>query len=254
MSISEILNKISSGEIAKDKITIIEGWDLRDIGWHFENKGMFQAEELFELVGFPTQLGFPVQPGDFSQEFEFLKEKPKNVSLEGYFFPDTYEIKKGESLENIITMMLKNFDKKFTKELKEKIETQDKTLHEVLTMASLLEKEVKNYEERQIAAGILWKRLKNGWPLQVDATVNYVTGKRSIELTKDDLKTDSLYNTYKYYGLSPGPICNPGIDSIKASIFYKQSDFWYYLTKPDGKTEFSRTLEEHNIKRARYLK
>ena len=262
MSISKILEKLNSGETIKDKITIIEGWDLRDIGWYFENRGMFQAEELFEIVGFPANdysknQDLPL-PKDFSQQFKFLKEirqlADKNVSLEGYLFPDTYEVKKGESLESIIKKMLKNFDQKVTEELKEEIKAQNKSLYQVLIMASLLEKEVKSCQDRQIAAGILWKRLEAGWPLQVDATISYIVGKGSLNLTKKDLKIDSPYNTYKYYGLPLGPICNPGLESIKAAINYEQSDFWYYLTTPDGKTEFSKTLEEHNIKRFKYLK
>ena len=199
-------------------------------------------------------VGYNSSPSqDFSQDFEFLKEKPENASLEGYLFPDTYEIKKGESLENVIRKMLDNFDKKITNDLREEIKTQNRTLYQVLTMASLLEREVKSYEHRQIAAGILWKRLRNGWPLHVDATLVYITGKGSEELTKDDLEIDSPYNTYKYYGLPAGPICNPGIDSIKAAVDYKESDYWFYLTTPSGQTEFSKTLNEHNIKRFEYL-
>lgn len=250
MSTSEILDKISSGEIAKEKITIIEGWTLKDIGWYFEEIGLVNSsDEFFEIVGYDSP-----NPRDFSQNFEFLKEKAENVSLEGYLFPDTYEIKKGEGLESVVKKMLENFDNKFTETLQEEIKKQDRTLYQVLTMASLLEKEVKSYTERQIAAGILWKRLRNWWPLQVDATLTYLTGKGSDELTKEDLEIDSPYNTYKYYGLPIGPICNPGIESIKAAIYYKESDFWFYLTTADGKTEFSKTLEEHNVKRFNYLK
>ena len=248
MSISEILEKINSGEIAKESITIIEGWNLKDIGKFLEKIELYNSDEFFEMVGYNSS---PSQ--DFSQDFEFLKEKPENASLEGYLFPDTYEIKKGESLENVIRKMLDNFDKKITNDLREEIKTQNRTLYQVLTMASLLEREVKSYEHRQIAAGILWKRLRNGWPLHVDATLVYITGKGSEELTKDDLEIDSPYNTYKYYGLPAGPICNPGIDSIKAAVDYKESDYWFYLTTPSGQTEFSKTLNEHNIKRFEYL-
>ena len=121
-------------------------------------------------------------------------------------------------------------------------------------MASILEKEVKTYEDRQIVAGILLKRLKTGWPLQVDAALTYLTGKESLDLTKDDLKIDSPYNTYKYYGLPRGPICSPGLSSIKAAIYYKENSYWFYLTTDDGETIFSKTLEEHNINRFKYLK
>jgi UPF0755 protein len=133
------------------------------------------------------------------------------------------------------------------------ISKQGKDLEEIVIMASMLEKEVINYEDKQIVAGILWKRLRAGMPLQVDATVAYAAGK-SGSITSDDKKTDSLYNTYLYRGLPAGPICNPGLESIKAAIYSVSSQYWYYLSAPDGRTIFSMTLDEHNIARAKYLK
>jgi len=258
MNTPQILSKLTQGDTIKEKITIIEGWNLRDIGWYFENKGMFQAEELFEVAGFPavdySRAADLPQPRDFSDEFEFLKEKPEKVSLEGYLFPDTYEIVPEIEIGEIVRKMLQNFDEKITSELREEITSQGRTLFEVIIMASILEKEVKTYEDRQITAGILWKRLRLGWPLQVDATLTYLTGKESLNLTKEDLKIDSPYNTYKYYGLPIGPICNPGLESIRAAVYYKDSPHWYYLTTPEGETIFSETLEEHNIARFKYLK
>jgi len=94
----------------------------------------------------------------------------------------------------------------------------------------------------------------DGWKLQVDASLNYLTGKDSFNLTKDDLEMDSPYNTYKYYGLPPGPICNPGLESIEAVLDRQETDYWYYLTTPDGQTIFSQTLDEHNANKAKYLK
>ncbi len=258
MNIPEIINKLSTGDTVKEEITIIEGWTLRDIAWYFENKGMFAAEELFEVAGFPAidyskTFELP-QPRDFSDEFEFLREKSEKVGLEGYLFPDTYEITPEATIEDVLRKMLQNFDEKITPELREEIERKGKTLFEVITMASILEKEVKTNEDRQITAGILWKRLRMGWPLQADATLTYLTGKGSLNLTKDDLKIDSPYNTYKYYGLPLGPICNPGLESIGAVIYYEENSYWFYLTTPEGETIFSETLEEHNIARFNYLK
>jgi len=223
-TIPEIVHKFVSGDIIKEKITIIEGWNLRDIGWYFLNKGMFQVEELYELKNW-----------------------------EGYLFPDTYEIKKGDTLEEIIKKMLDNFNKKLTAELKEEIENQGKTISEIVIMASLLEKEIKTTTDKEIVSGILWKRLKNNIPLQVDATITYITGKRTSKIPKEDLEIDSPYNTYKYKGLPFGPICNPGMESILAAIYPFGSDFWYYLSTPE-KTIFSKTLEEHNLAKQKYLK
>ncbi len=224
MKISEIVFKIASGDVVKEKITIIEGWNLRDIGWYFENKGMFQAEELYE-----------------------------RTELEGYLFPDTYEIRRGISLDEIVQKMIDNFNVKLTADLRTEIKEQGRTAPEIITMASLLEKEVKTREDKKTVAGILWKRMEIGMPLQVDATVTYITQKQSIRVSKEDTKVDSPYNTYKYQGLPAGPICNPGLDSIEAAIYPEETLYWYYLSASDGETIFSKTLEEHNIAKAKYL-
>jgi len=147
MSTATIAKKIISGDTAKEILTIPEGWNLRDIGWYFENKGMFMAEEVFELAGFPLIDYFQIKDlptrNDFSDEFDFLKDKSKNVSLEGYLFPDTYYVERAEELENIVRKMLDNFDKKLIADFREEIQNQNKTIYEIIIMASLLEKEVK---------------------------------------------------------------------------------------------------------------
>lgn len=278
MAISQIVGKMAKGDVITEKITIIEGWNLRDIGWNLENRGLYQAEELFELIGFPlidysTKSGEMSLPQDFSSEFAFLQDKPKNVGLEGYLFPDTYYLRKQEisnsrQLQDLVTDILNNFDKKLTADLKEEVKRQGKTIFEIITMASMIEKEVSKYEDREIVSGILWKRLKADMPLQVDATLNYIipmvessrildeirTGKKTVEISLADTKIDSPYNTYKYEGLPLGPISNPGLESIKAAIYPKDSDYWYYLSTPEGETIFSKTLEEHNRAKAKYLK
>lgn len=258
MGISTIAQKISSGDVISQTITIVEGWNVRDIGWYLENKGLFMAEELFELVGFPAadysqQTEFPF-PKDFSSEFEFLRDKPKSVGLEGYLFPDTYQLEYGAGVEQAVKMMLANFDRKVSKDLREEIKRQGKSLYEIITMASLIEKEVHGARDRKIVSGILWKRLKAGMPLQVDATISYITGRKTTKISKEETQIDSPYNTYRYAGLPLGPIANPGLESIMAAIYPEESNFWYYLSAPDGKTIFSRTLEEHNRAKAKYLK
>lgn len=230
MTIAEIAKKIISGEVVKEKITIIEGWNLKDIGFYFERRGMFQAEELYDE----------------------MKE------LEGYLFPDTYEIRKGESLEEIVKKMRDNFEKKLTPDLRREIGRQGKTISEIVTMASLIEKEVRNTKEqpnaKELVSGILWKRLKNNMPLQVDATINYITGKKTTKISIEETQIDSPYNTYKYLGLPKGPISNPGLESILAAVYPKSSEYWYYLSIPEGKTIFSETLEEHNLAKSKYLR
>lgn len=258
MNIPEIAEKLVSGKVLKKEITIIEGWNVRDIGWYFENQGISQAEEFFELVGFPATdyrkpTDFP-NPKDFSGDFDFLKDKVRNIGLEGYLFPDTYQIKKGENLEAIIKKILKNFNTKLTPVLREEIKKEKKTIFEIVTMASLLEKEVRTLEDKKLVSGILWKRLKAGMPLQVDATITYLTQKKTTKISIEETKIDSPYNTYKYPGLPLGPISNPGLESIIAAIYPQESNYWYYLSIPDGTTIFSKNLKEHNIAKAKYLK
>jgi UPF0755 protein len=251
MNMPQIAEKLFQGEVLKEKITIIEGWNLADIGRYFEDKGMFQAEEVRQAAG-----------RDFSEDFDFLGDKPAGASLEGYLFPDTYEIRKGESLEDIVERMLNNFGRKLDADLREEIEKQGKSIHEIIIMASLIEKEVRTPADKRLVSGILWKRLAINMPLQVDATIAYVLGfaagsrdfdemRKEIALKKD---IDSPYNTYKYPGLPLGPIANPGLESIKASIYPEDSGYWYYLSTADGQTFFSETLADHNVKKAEYLR
>ena len=185
---------------------------------------------------------------------------PKNLSLEGYLFPDTYYFRKEEGgdgkegIKNFVKLMLTNFDKKLTPALRTEIERQKKSIFEIVTTSSLIEKEVRTFDDKKIVSGILRKRLKTGIPLQIDATIVFITGKKTTEISIEETKIDSPYNTYKYKGLPLGPIANPGIESIIAALYPESSEYWYYLSAPDGKTIFSRTLEEHNIAKFKYLK
>jgi len=216
MNVPEILEKIVSGDRIKKIITIIEGWDLKDIEEYLKGEGIVISRSL----------------------------APK---LEGYLFPDTYEIYPEDGIKEIIEMMLFNFDKKIRAEYQVKLNS------ETIIMASLIEKEVPTFEDKKIVSGILWKRLEVGMPLQVDATVNYITGKKSTEILQEELEIDSPYNTYKYKGLPPGSICNPGLESILAAMDPVETEYWFYLSTPEGETIFSKTLKEHNIAKAKYL-
>ena len=247
MTIPEIAEKFALGNVVKETITIIEGWNLNDVAEYMEGKG-FEKNQFLEI----TQK-------DFSGEFSFLKDKPKDLSLEGYLFPDTYYINKQrtmnkEQLEELISKMLENFDNKLTPEMREEINRQGKAIFEIVTMASMIEKEVKTLGDKKMVSGILWKRLENNITLQVDSTISYLTDKKSADISVEETKIDSPYNTYKYKGLPLGPICNPGLESISASIYPEESAYWYYLSTQEGETIFSKTLEEHNIAKEKYLK
>jgi len=271
MNIPEIAEKIISGNVLKKTITIIEGWNLRSVGWYFENQGMFMAEEFFEIAGFPqtdysSAKDLPL-PMDFSQGFDFLKDKPKDVGLEGYLFPDTYYISEpcttlgtGQAIDNkqeiesIIRKMLTNFGEKLNSELRQEIAAQGKTIFEIITTASLIEREVRTIEDKKTVAGVLYNRLEIGMPLQVDATIAYILGKESEKIFLEELKIDSRFNTYKYKGLPLGPISNPGLESILAAIYPEENEYFYYLSTPAGETIFNKTLSGHNRDKAKYLK
>lgn len=218
MTVFEILEKVSS-ETGRTKklITIIEGWTIKDIE-------------------------------------SYLDMGSIDASLEGYLFPDTYEIFPDESFEDIIKKMQNNFDNKLTPSLEEEIGAQNKTIEEIIIMASILEKEVQSLDDKKIVSGILWKRLENNMLLQVDATIVYLTGKKSTAITKEELAIDSKYNTYKYKGLPPGPISNPGLDSIIAAVYPINTKYWFYLSAKAGETIFSSTYQEHLLAREEYLK
>ncbi len=256
LSVKEIAEIIIEGKTEQERITIVEGWNLIDIARYFEARDIATEQELYEVVGFP-RVDYSLepqkpQPKEFEQ-YAFLQEKPENISLEGYLFPDTYFIGPDKPIEEIISIFLKNFERRISPDITKEIQRQNKTLFEVLTMASLIEKEVRTQEDMEMVSGILWKRLEIGMPLQVDATITYLTGKKSTRVSIAETRIDSPYNAYKYRGLPIGPICNPGIASIKAALNPKESPYLYYLSTPEGETLYSRTLEEHNIKKAEHL-
>lgn len=237
-------------------ITIPEGWDLRDIGSYVAANNITAAASLWNVTGEPAKdyrkTNARDLPPDFSWEFDFLADKPNMVGLEGYLYPDTYRIYRDASARDIITKALKNFGTKLTPDIRAEIKSQGKTVFAVVTAASLVEKEVSSESDRKMVADILWRRIAAGIPLQIDASVNYITGKRETP-TADDLAANSPFNTYKFPGLPLGPIGNPSIEAIRAVLFPEQNPYWYYLSTPDGKTIFSKTLEEHAQAKARYL-
>lgn len=241
MTIPQIAEKFFLGKIEKIKITFPEGSNLKEIQQKLEKFGLIKKDlSLFKIK-------------DFRDKFPFLKDAPQEANLEGFLFPDTYEFLYQNSEKEILEKMLKNFGKK-TNHLKKVIQRKRKSLYEIVIMASLIEKEVQDFEDKKLVSGILWKRLENQMPLQVDATITFITGKKTVKIPKEDLEIDSPYNTYKYLGLPLGPISNPGLESILAAIYPKESEFWYYLSTPEGKTIFSKTLKEHNLAKAKYLK
>jgi len=187
------------------------------------------------------------------------------TNYEGELFPDTYLLPKQASASAVFNLLFNNFQKKFDKQMEETLLKSDLTKKEALILASLVERETKNDQDRSIVAGILIKRLKKDWSLQVDAALQYVVASARCKVQdikcewwrpveKEDLKINSPYNTYKYKGLPPTPICNPGLASLKAVIDPQETDFWFYLSDEKGKMHYAKTIEEHNENIKLYLK
>lgn len=190
------------------------------------------------------------------KEEDFLK-----VAQQGYMFPDTYLFKVTSTAEELAAKMRTTFDQKFTTELQQKALAQGLTLPEVVTLASIIERETRdNGDERAVVAGLLLKRLREGWKLEADATVQYALGydqtsktwwKKS--LTEQDLQINSPYNTRRFAGLPPGPISNPGLAALKAVADPVETEYYFYLHDSNGKIHYARTLAEHNANKQKYL-
>lgn len=248
MTAEELVGELKIGKIKEISVTIPEGLTTSQIEKVLREANInIKENELVEAINIPVSLASRLF------NFTFMLDLPSSVTLDGFLFPDTYNFEDNPQLHAIIEKMLSNFDEKLTDPMKVKFKADLRTLYEVVIMASLLEKEVQTYEDMQIVAGILWKRLDIGMPLQVDATLLYITGKKGSELTSMDKLIDSSHNTYLYRGLTPTPINNPGLNSIKAAIYPTKTDYLYYLSTPNGETIFSKTLEEHNENKRKYL-
>jgi UPF0755 protein len=271
MSIPEIVEIMEKGGAKEEiKITFPEGFRLSQVEERLKNN--------FQQLSTSDSSLSNLKIKDFKQKYSFLSDAPDEASLEGYLFPDTYffnclepevicvdgeprisKCNKGD-LEGIVNKILSNFDQKLTSDLREEIKKQDKTIFEIVIMASILEKEVQTFEDKKIVSGIFWKRIEEGIPLQSCATIAYVLNRdgwtfsemqTSIAKNKD---IESPYNTYKYKDIPPGPISNPGIDSIKAAVFPEFTGYNYFLTDPEtGATIFSQTLEKHNQNIVKYF-
>ncbi len=244
MTIPEIANTITQEQNKFLKVTFPEGWDSRKMAERLAANG-FSGQEFLNIVKNPTW--------DLTKNYSFFSMLPKNTSLEGYLFPDTYFFSQKLSTEEVVKKILSNFDNKLAPEMKEEIKKQGKSLEDVVTMASIIEREVQSDGDKKIVSGIFWNRVKNGQPLQSCATIAYILGENKKQYSFEDTRIESPYNTYLNKGLPPGPISNPGIASIEAAINPENTAFNYFLSDPDtGKTVFSKTIDEHNANKVKF--
>jgi len=240
MTIPEIADILSQGKVAEIKITFPEGYTIDQMANTLEEKGIVKAEEFKKAA----EKYYP---------FEFLNDRPPKQNLEGFLFPDTYQFSLETKADEIVEKMLLNFDRKLDSRLRQDIKKTNMNIYEIVTMASIIEKEVSDFQDQRIVAGIFYRRWNSGLPLQSCATLAYILKTNKKRFSYKDTQTESPYNTYLNKGLPPGPICNPGLSAIKAAIYPQKTDYLYFLSTPEGKTIFAKTYEEQVLNEKKYL-
>ena len=233
MSYNEILELAWRDDRESIKFTVPEGYEQKQIAAKLEQEGICSAAD-FEAATHDAY------------GYAFLNGLPERAQyLEGYLFPDTYFIPEGASAHDIIDMMLSQFDATFTDEMRERANEMGYSVDQIVTMASVIERETDSDSERAKVAGVFYNRIKKGMKLQSCATVQYILGERKPVLSVADTKTQSPYTTYLNAGLPVGPIANPGADCLKAALYPEATEYYYFVQGKNGQHIFSKTYEEH---------
>lgn len=244
--VKEVIERFISGDITPNELTVTfpEGFTITQMARRVESIGISTDAEFVAAT----------DPTLYTEQFSFVNQIPEGNSLEGYLFPDTYRVHEDDTPEDLIRRMLANFNRKVVESgLEQEAVQSGRSLNEAIIMASIIEREVISDEDMALVSGVLWKRNDEGTGLGADATVRYILDYWDGPLTVGDLQIDSPYNTRRYRGLTPGPISNPGLRAIIASINPEESEYYYYLSAPSGETIFSRTNDEHNQNKVKYL-
>jgi len=229
---ARLLRRLVEGDIAKTKVTFPEGFTLQQMARRLQERGVIRDGQRFlELT---SRRGNTLRAS--------FRPPPK---LEGFLFPDTYTFPVASDEAAVAQQMLGNFDRLVARGKAGAMRSSRYALHDLVTIASLVEREARVPPDRAKIAGVIYNRLDKKMPLQIDATVQYARGQHAARLLFKDLKVDSPYNTYRRRGLPPGPICNPGMESLKAALNPERHEYLYYVAKPDGSHLFARTFAEH---------
>ena len=245
MSEEEIMEILATQGAQAEGIwfTIPEGYTIKKIAETLENNKIVTQDEFMEALK------------ETKYDYDFLSEIPERSNrLEGYLFPDTYEVREGADAAEIVSKMLNRFDEIVKPEYYKRAQELGYTMDEIIIIASIIEQEAKLEEERPRVAGVIYNRLESDIPLQMCSTVMYALGKRKDRLLYKDLEVDSPYNTYLHGGLPVGPICNPGEASIKAALYPEEHDYYYFVLMDEetGEHVFTSTGEEHNAAKKKY--
>jgi len=234
MTPGEVFDKIIAGDVFYHKVTILEGSRSDEILTQFVRSG-FGTEDEFQEA--------------FNEVSPIAAIDDEANDLEGYLFPDTYSLQKGTSPRAIVAMMVARFREVFSSAMIEEARGLGMTVRQAVSLASLIERETVSTEEDPLVSSVFHNRLRKGMRLQCDPTVIYALAMRNLydgNIRKMDLSIDSLYNTYRYAGLTPGPIGNPGAAALRAAVEPADTDYLYFVSMNTGRHHFSRTLREHN--------
>lgn len=255
MTFPDIVSSLKTGKVVEEvvfRITIPEGKQLKEIAFIISEKTGYTEKEVWEKL----------TNGDFVRELmqqypnvltDDILQKNIKYALEGYLFPATYSFyKEDPSIEEIVKVMLDK-TKHVLLDYSGQMDENDMSVHELLTMASLIEEEATEQAHREQISSVFYNRIETGMPLQTDPTVLYAKGEHKAKVYYKDLEIDDPYNTYKYPGMTPGPIANAGVSSIDAALNPADTDYLYFLATPSGQVLFSHTLAEHNEKKAIHI-
>lgn len=253
--IKDIIARLNAGDTVEEetiRVTIPEGYTVRQATAALVQAG-FSEEALLEVLNDPAAFAdTPIRAADIPESDQY------RFRMEGYLFPETYEFRLDISAEDAVRRIAAELDRKLAglpADWESQLETLGRSFHEIMTIASLIEREVVADAERALVAGVIYNRLEKGMPLQIDATVQYLFDEQKERLYEKDLQIESPYNTYLNSGLPPGPIASPGFASIQAALYPEPSEYYFYVTKKDGTGEhyFGKTYDEHlkNIRKSR---
>ncbi|MFV0635962.1 endolytic transglycosylase MltG [Mitsuokella sp. WILCCON 0060] len=233
MDEQDVLNKLVSGDTTIVKFTIPEGFGVKEIAKRLADEGLVDENEFLEKA-------------KNYAPYSYMKKGPNvRYAAEGYLFPDTYEIQSDVTPELIMKMMSQDFDNRLTPEMRQQAAAMGLSIHDLVTLASLVEKEARYDEDRPIIAQVFLKRLQIGMPLQSDTTLQYLMNAPKEDVSLADTKIDSPYNTYQHQGLPPGPIASPGMKAINAVLHPAATDYLYFVADRQGHNHYSATYEEH---------
>ena len=233
MQADEVLQKLTTGDTTVVKFTIPEGFGVRDIAKRLAEQGLVDEQEFLDKA-------------KNYAPYDYIERKPDvRYACEGFLFPDTYELHEETSVDSILKMMADDFDHRLTPELRARAQKQDISIHDLITLASLVEKEALYAEDRPIIAQVFFKRLKLDMPLQSDTTLQYLLDGPKEDVSIKDTQIDSPYNTYQIKGLPPGPIASPGMAAIKAVLYPADTDYLYFVADRQGHNHYSKNYSDH---------